>query len=216
MNLYQIHIDTLRQFAELGEYLKSFHPAMRAQILEYKREPDQWRGVAGKLLLRYGLKRAGIADMPTALDIDRKGRPSVAHEALDFNISHSGDQAVCVIADGIRCGIDIELHRPVDIDIFKRNFKDHEWASITGSDDPSAAFFRLWAIKESIIKADGRGVEVLGKTEILSRKHALCDGQTWFYEVLELADGYSSAVAFQHRPLIHRVQPSAQQLLDRK
>lgn len=81
---------------------------------------------------------------------------------LEFNWSHSGDQAVAVVALGVQPGIDIERHapRPNALGIARRFFDPLEAAALARIRGPErdAAFLELWCTKEAVLKAAGGGL----------------------------------------------------------
>jgi len=62
------------------------------------------------------------------------------------------------------CGIDIEKGRPKISDqaIAERFFcaNENEWLRSLPPDRRVQGFFRLWSVKESILKADGKGMTI--------------------------------------------------------
>jgi len=169
--------------------------SIQHDIEKYEKKADKWRVLGGKLLLQKALKKTNKHWMIEQLMFTEKGKPHFAKGSLNFNISHSGDLVVLVINDGPECGIDVEMHRPIDYAKFTKKFTDKEWEQIESADDSQRQFFHFWSVKESVIKADGRGIEVLGKTEIITEHEAICDATLWQIQPFELADGYSSCVA---------------------
>ena len=82
------------------------------------------------------------------------------HANLYFNLSHSGNFAVCIVA-GIPCGIDIEGNRPFKPSVAKRFFSKTEYHWIYDTENVSVQterFFRLWTLKEAYAKATGNGI----------------------------------------------------------
>jgi 4'-phosphopantetheinyl transferase len=93
------------------------------------------------------------------------GRPMLptAHaSSLDFNWSHSGDQALIAIARGIAPGVDIERlrPRPRSLEIAQRYFSADEATVLAAlpAADRDAGFLELWTAKEAVLKALGRGL----------------------------------------------------------
>jgi 4'-phosphopantetheinyl transferase len=92
------------------------------------------------------------------------GRPALAapHDALAFNWSHSGDQAMLAVARGIVPGIDLESlrERPRALEIAQNYFCAEEAAALAALDvrERDAAFLALWTAKEAVLKAIGRGL----------------------------------------------------------
>ncbi|CAK2852648.1 4'-phosphopantetheinyl transferase [Vibrio crassostreae] len=100
-----------------------------------------------------------------------KGKPSLVAEqqiktGLNFNISHSKEHlliAVCQrVGKPVQLGVDIEHARSsTNIDsIMKHYFSDKELADLLklSKELQRERFFDLWALKESYIKATGRGL----------------------------------------------------------
>lgn len=72
-----------------------------------------------------------------------------------FNISHSGEFAVCAF-DSFPVGVDVEKVRPIDSQRLAAHFfSPREQAALGRETDPHVAFFRLWTVKESVIKQRG-------------------------------------------------------------
>ena len=81
---------------------------------------------------------------------------------IRFNLSHSGDRFIAALALGMDPGVDVELIRPRrSLDLLARHcFSPAEQRAVTGDPDPMHAFYRVWARKEAVIKAHGRGVSL--------------------------------------------------------
>ena len=203
MKLYLLHIDDLEISAQFDAWLEGFPEFIQQDIISYKKAPDRWRVLAGKLLLKYALRDNGTEVLINGLQATPKGRLFFKDVDFDFNISHSGKLVLLGWSSENKLGVDVEMHRKINVELFRRNFSDGEWQAIITARNIQTAFFKTWAAKESIIKADGRGVEVLSKTEIFSAHKAVCDGKTWWYQSLELKDGYATAVACLIEEHIH-------------
>lgn len=81
------------------------------------------------------------------------------NQDLHFNISHSGDWVVFLFSSS-PCGIDIEKIKP-DFDfegMMPSVFHPREIDWINGQNERNRAFFKLWTIKESLLKAQGTGL----------------------------------------------------------
>jgi 4'-phosphopantetheinyl transferase len=93
------------------------------------------------------------------------GRPelSTTHASpLDFNWSHSGDQALIAIGRHISLGIDLEQRRERAraLEIAERYFGAAEVAVLRARTpaERSACFLEMWTAKEAVLKALGRGI----------------------------------------------------------
>lgn len=91
----------------------------------------------------------------------QQGKPAVAGETLQFNLSHSGDRAVYAISADYSVGIDLEYIHPLPAaDLVDRFFSATEQA-IFHRLPPAlqqAAFFHAWTQKEAYLKACGTGL----------------------------------------------------------
>lgn len=78
---------------------------------------------------------------------------------LSFNISHSGKWVVCAFSKH-DVGVDVEKIKPTDFGIAKRFFSHDEYEYIMNraEEDRLEAFYDLWTLKESYIKAIGKGL----------------------------------------------------------
>lgn len=115
---------------------------------------------AGWLLLQHQLVQNGYdANLLTEVQTTRFGKPFIPG-AFNFSLSYTGNFAVCAVADINRLGVDIEIAREIELYDFSRYFNDTEWHTIVRSEDPQKSFFLYWTRKESVLKADGRGLSV--------------------------------------------------------
>lgn len=204
--MHTIHIFHIKHAEKVPEdilrkYLLQLPEVFQKDINAYKHWESAQASLLGKMLLLYGFKKLNLPYVLKDLKIGVKDRPFINAD-FDFNISHSGAYVICAIAENARVGIDIEKHRTLKMNIAERYFDEQECLEIDSSKQPEQAFFDFWSIKEAAIKCDGRGVEVLSKTHVLSasNKHSanvnkvLCDGNTICYQKLEIDAGYSAAV----------------------
>ena len=91
------------------------------------------------------------------------GKPKIENSPFNFNLSNSGDLALCAIAYEKEIGIDIEylLRELKDAEaIAKRFFSSKESAEFLSLplEERQLAFFRCWTRKEAYIKAIGDGL----------------------------------------------------------
>jgi len=133
------------------------------------------RFVSEELRRRFTAARAGLrARLGGHLGVDPRGltfvenawgKPRLAHQpGLHFSLSHSGDRAVLAASETLEVGADIERVREVDhLDLARRYFHANEVAAIehaTGEGGQRLAFFRLWTLKEAVVKALGLGLSI--------------------------------------------------------
>jgi 4'-phosphopantetheinyl transferase len=140
-----------------------------------------------------------------------RGKPRLAGvgEWLEFNLSHTEDLALCAITRGKAVGIDIERLRPMDDagQIISRYFTPREQVEFFNypQQERTAAFFRAWTRKESLLKATGDGLASLADsyevplTEIGAERMSVVDGteavRRWTLHDLDLGPEYLAALA---------------------
>lgn len=90
------------------------------------------------------------------------GKPALADGALRFNLSHSGDVALCALARDREVGVDVELpRRAVDhVAIARRVLGEGEAARLAalGPAERERAFLRAWVRWEAALKCRGVGI----------------------------------------------------------
>jgi 4'-phosphopantetheinyl transferase len=184
----------------------SYHehlPARLAKlVLGYRKEDDRRRLLAGKLLLKHFLQETlGSDELLNAYQIKENGKPTIPG-FYEFNLTHSGSR-VCLALSETAVGIDVEKIRPIDIDLFTRQFTEIEIQQIKSADDPTAKFFEYWTIKESVMKADGRGMRIpLHSIQIFSGHALVGDSSTpWFVYPLDFGENYKSHICFREAGL---------------
>lgn len=176
-------------------------PFLQQDIAAYKHKQTAQSSLLGKIILRAAFHKLGFLNPLNQIKTTTKGRPFI-NDTVDFNITHSGDYVVCAISTNGKVGVDIEKHRTLKLNVAERYFTNEECNLIDASTHPQATFFDFWAIKESAIKCDGRGVEVLQKTYIenvlsinkQSSNTIICDENKYFFYPFFIEEGYSCAV----------------------
>jgi 4'-phosphopantetheinyl transferase len=184
--------------ASFHRLLGQLPAVLQPKILRYRRWQDAHANLLGKHLLRLALGKRGS---PARLDDllytpqDKPYFPAGPH----FNISHSGNRVVCLLGAEGRVGIDIEAITPISFGDFQTQFTPKEWIAIQDSPDPITAFYRFWTAKESLIKADGRGLQIpLLDLDVTEDRPILLDGATWTFRPLHLFPGYACHIAIEN------------------
>jgi 4'-phosphopantetheinyl transferase len=130
-------------------------------------ERDRKRFVASRGLLRLILSRySGIEPGAIQFTYSEYGKPYIDYpsgaSSLSFNLTHSGNLALFVVAWRRQIGVDLELIRSgLDIQgIINRFFAPAEidaYMTIPADERPRA-FFQCWTRKEAYLKAKGVGL----------------------------------------------------------
>jgi 4'-phosphopantetheinyl transferase len=138
---------------------------------EHRRRFIVCRGRLRQILSSY------LAASPASLRFcyEASGKPRLDGpnaNSLSFNVAHSEDVALIAIIRSGSVGVDIEAIRPLTTDLWglaKEHFSPREQAELTQIEKEQRlpAFYRGWTRKESIVKADGRGLAAaLEKIEV--------------------------------------------------
>jgi 4'-phosphopantetheinyl transferase len=192
--------------------LLTFLPThLQQKTLRFRQWQDQHASLLGKLLLRIALKNAGRSTDLDRLHYTTENKPFFP-EGPVFNLSHSGNRVICLLGDHLRLGIDIESLSPLPFDDFQPQFTENEWAVILSDPTPLNAFYRFWTAKESILKADGRGLGIpLQSLDLSKTMTPTIDGVTWSVHELPLFDNYACHYAIElqrdHQPDLESAPP---------
>ncbi len=76
---------------------------------------------------------------------------------IRFNLSHSGGLAVCLLSER-ECGVDVEFIRKIRPAVVRKVFTLEEQRFLQTAEFPEEAFTALWTLKESYVKAIGKGI----------------------------------------------------------
>lgn len=109
-------------------------------------------------LLNDALIQKGISESELEFSYGTHGKPFLKNRNdIHFNISHCNGLAMCAVADS-PIGADAENIRNFSERVIKRCFTRPEADFVSKSAFPERAFFQLWTLKESYVKAIGTGI----------------------------------------------------------
>jgi 4'-phosphopantetheinyl transferase len=164
-------------FAELVELLP---PVRRQKAESYKKEEDKCMSLAAYFLLLYGLERKRHKYTDLSPSYNSWGKPYFTRSCgVHFNLSHSGCAVACALSEDA-VGVDIQGILRIKDSVLKKVCSDEERWRIKVSINPEIDFTRLWTMKESYLKAVGKGI-----TEPLAGVNFMDDSKTDAYR-----DGY--------------------------
>ncbi|MEO5976052.1 MAG: 4'-phosphopantetheinyl transferase superfamily protein [Chryseolinea sp.] len=168
--------------AQLAGCLACLPAEMQSRNARYTHWEDRASHLISKLLILWGLKRLNLEAVFDLHDIrySRFGRPYLTKN-IDLSVSHSGSFVAIAIGRGLRTGIDIEKINTIIIDEFTEVFSASEREVINLSHSPLERFFSLWTLKESVVKADGRGFSAPVKDVLVRDEFAELDQTKWYY-----------------------------------
>ena len=206
MKIYITDTATLMKRSLFNQAYEAMSPERRRRIDRLRFPKDRCRSLGAGMLLRRALTEAGIDG--TDFVYGDYGKPRLAGDSgVHFNLSHSGDRAMCVICE-YRVGCDVERIGRRSAGVAERFFAPEEYSAIMAApeEDRDAAFTRLWSLKESFLKATGLGLTLplsaftvcLGEEGVTVRQDV--DANRYSFYELEPGDGYRYAVCVQNAP----------------
>ena len=134
-------------------------------------------------------RRAGVMEQVSSHTVQAAeyGKPFVAGCPC-FNIAHSDHVVIAAVGHDQNIGIDIELVRSVEWKEYTDVFTKLEMESIRTSLNPSYTLLELWVKKESILKADGHGLQIPFTNVILRDDYGMISGQQkkYFLKPIEI------------------------------
>jgi 4'-phosphopantetheinyl transferase len=144
-----------------GELLKYLPTEGRLRVKDRQNNASKLQTVSGELLARYAIgEHLNNPAQEIKLVFGENGKPHIANlNNVHFNISHSGRYIVCAVGPH-ELGIDVERIRKVNLRIAERYFSASEVSDLLNKpfEEQSSYFITLWTIKESFLKAIGRGL----------------------------------------------------------
>jgi 4'-phosphopantetheinyl transferase len=147
------------------------------KIMKFAFQEDRNRALLGDLLARTVIiQKLKISNTQIIFGYNAYGKPFLQdYPSFHFNLSHSGKWIVCA-ADNESLGIDVEEIKASNLDVAERCFTAEEYRQLTAIQDQklrTSFFFDLWTLKESYIKAEGKGFSIPPDSfEIISMNNA--------------------------------------------
>ncbi len=148
-------------------------PQLRAYAAEPQDAKARARRLSGLLLLTVlYASEVGHGALPPIVFLE-KGKPDFSEGPYHFNISHSENLAICLLAD-TPCGVDIEVINKEKLarreGIARRFFTEGERALLTASQGSARTFTEIWVKKEAATKRSGEGAAALKSTDTTKEK----------------------------------------------
>ena len=147
---------------QIAHYLQCLSNSERKYLGAISAKRRRLEYIAGHYLLRQILHYL-VPDWAVDLRVEhQRGRapyltgPNAPR--IHFSLSHSGGAVCCAVALDCQLGLDIELpRRRKYVEIAEACFAPVETEQLTELpvDEQVAAFYRLWTLKESLLKAKG-------------------------------------------------------------
>ena len=167
---------------------------IRVYIFKWKKQQDApWQRILADVLKT----DYGIENCPEILK-DEMGKPYLAGNPLYFNVSHSGEYLALAVSEK-PLGVDIQGKKAIRDGMYRKVVRSQETELI--GQDRERDFLRLWSLKESFVKAEGKGLRISMKDYFFEKENERYfvnyGGQraAWTFNIEEaLIDGYFISV----------------------
>lgn len=175
---------------------------------------DKNLSLSAEYLLMCACRDYGIGYGAETICTGEHSKPYFTYSGARFNLSHSGERAMCVMSDvpGMEVGCDVERIHGYQPKLAGRFFSEEEQkllASCNTDELREEMFYRIWTLRESFMKCTGLGMQLPMKS------FSVTDGDNWKiitkdgcpdivsggkYDMLEYGrdDGYRYAVCVQN------------------
>ncbi|MBN2237425.1 MAG: 4'-phosphopantetheinyl transferase superfamily protein [Bacteroidales bacterium] len=153
------------EFDEFYQSLKSKLPStLVSKIERFRFSADKQRSLIGDLIVRkFYAKELNLNPNKIEFEYNQHDKPTLkGFPKAHFNISHSGDFVVVAFSD-CSVGIDIEKNKGNRLKVAKRFFTREELDdlfALEGEAKQVNYFYQLWTLKESYMKAIGKGMSM--------------------------------------------------------
>ena len=200
LKVYLTDISPLYDDEVFERYYKEALHYRKKKVDGLKLKKPKCQSLGAGVLLKKALEDVGVE---SDFEISNKGKPELKSNKSHvlFNLSHSGDRAMCVISD-CPVGCDVETVKE-NKRVADRFFTEAE-ANLANRS--AADFTRIWTLKESFIKTTGEGLGRVLESFSLdfdrdeNVKGVIVDGiarkEFSFYE-LNYEDGYRYAICIK-------------------
>ena len=157
---YLLEVSFLEEAEAFSWALSEVPPCRREKVERFKNSAAARLSLGAGLVLAEGLRGLGLTGAQE-LSLGTWGKPYLSNQpGLFFNLSHSGSQVLGLFSDR-EVGCDVQERSTFREGVVRRFFHPEEVAflfALPPGRDRDEAFTKIWALKESFIKMDGRGM----------------------------------------------------------
>lgn len=200
---------------ELLKKKSNLSPKVKKKISKNKNCKNHWCIICSDLLIRTALSyELGINLDRIKIEIDLMGKPYLLHKERHFNLSHT-DELIVLVTDDNPVGVDVERVRSFDeMQDIKNVFSSNERKKIStlSSKRQLEYFYDLWTLKESYLKAIGKGLSIALNTfdiAVSNNKAILSsavDGDlNWNFKLYKILSNYKCAVCSRNKKFPSRL-----------
>jgi len=128
------------------------------------------------------------------------GKPFLLNEPLYFNLSHTTGMIAFVCSRYGEVGVDVEhcMRTTWHQSVARMTLSDMEYKCMEKKPDREKYFLKLWTMKESVAKADGRGVSLNFRQIIADDAGIVVDATRWCVQYYYPSKEHVATLAFLH------------------
>lgn len=208
IKVYTADVAPLNDEARFRRVYEHVSAQRREKVDQMRLGQDKRLSLGAGALLESALEAEGVRDL--AMTGEDGDKPRLAHvSGVSFNLSHAGTKVMCAVSDS-DIGCDVEQVRDIGMKIARRFFCAEEYAALLrceSAESRNDLFFRYWTLKESFMKATGRGFQLpldsfcmILEDGGVSVRQSL-DGRAYFFREFDRRDGYKYAVCSVDKPI---------------
>ena len=217
----QVHVWEVSLAKSLGQgnrFFEILNDAENERAARFYFRKDRDRFVIARASLRLILSRY-LNESPDRIEFcyGPNGKPELEAGGIEprlrFNLSHSNDVALLVVARGRRVGVDVEKIVPQMVDnlgVAGNLFTPVETELVRSApaENQADVFYRLWTRKEAFLKGTGEGLSAsldhfevsLEETGIRFSAPLKSEGTSWSVHEFRPCPGYVAAIASEGIP----------------
>ena len=151
--IFAVDTDVFKEQEIYDYWYDRIRPERRERVDRMRFENGKFLSLGAAVVMEHALSFAGCGDREIV--ITPEGKPTV--EGCFFNLSHSGEIAICAVSDR-EVGIDIERPRELTDGVIHKAFTETE---IRAVGENYSQYVLLWTIKESVMKWTGLGLGLM-------------------------------------------------------
>lgn len=159
--LLYMNVGILQDEALFAQGMSLISAERRKRILQFRNPSAARLSLGAGVLLKIALDQCGFGDKIEQIQTGPYGKPYLPEKDFHFSLSHSGDYAICAFSD-TPIGADLQqVKEKLPLQTRKiLSVEEKEYLEKIPATERVQAFYRLWAMKESLIKWDGRGLRL--------------------------------------------------------
>ncbi|AJW63436.1 4'-phosphopantetheinyl transferase psf-1 [Elizabethkingia miricola] len=185
---------------EIDAFFRTLPEDLRLSISQYQNQKDKQARVLSKFLTEK-LFHQFYPDHQLdwkRLKKDENSKPYL--EGYHFNFSSAHSEDLCIVCASVKdkCGVDVEILKPLDISVYKDFLHSEEQDYLLKGQNSVNDFYNIWIKKEAILKASGLGI-----SKELNEVNTLPDciqvsGQKFFTNEVFISELYKVFVASEN------------------